>query len=224
MENDELKNVQDQIKTLQTKEQELLATKKERWSFKKFLKIFDLSDLVEWSKWLGGALKTVVIMALIGGLIFGTGYWQGRGGKPVNIGYKDFVAEVKSPDGSLHKVEVRNGILYFDNGVVTQNKIKELEAFGIKIRPKLFFGIASGFEPEVGLGLQVLKYKKFNLDVFGTQKALYVGVSYDLELPGFGKSLIQNSSVGVAVGKSWDSLFGNESEDWRGIIYWSLKF
>ncbi len=224
MANEELTNIQNQIKDLQKKEKELLKITVEPFSLKKFFKGLNLFDLVGWAKWFSGAVRTLVVVALIGGLIFGTGYWQGRGTRPVNVGYKDFVAEIKQSNGDMHKVESKGGVLYFDNQVVTYNKIKDLEKFGIHLRPKLFFGIGSGFEPEIGVGFQLLEYKKFNLDVFGTQKAIYVGISYDLELPGMAKSLIQNSSVGVAVGKSWDSLFGSDVEDWRGIIYWSIKF
>lgn len=220
----ELKDVQSQIAELKKKEDTLLKLNKEAFSFKKFFNGLNLFDLVGWSKWFMGAIRTIVVLALVAGIVFGCGYWKGIGGKPVNIGYKDFTAEIKQPDGTVHKVESRGGILYFDNAIVTRDKIKDLAQFGIHIRPKLFFGIGSGFEPEIGAGFQLLEYKKFNLDLFGTQKAVYVGVSYDLELPGLAKSLIQNSSVGVAVGRSWDSLFGNDSEAWRGIIYWSVKF
>jgi hypothetical protein len=220
----ELKDVQTQIAELKKKESTLLKLNNEAFSFKKFFKGLNLFDPVGWAKWVVSFARTIVVLALVAGIVFGCGYWKGRGGKPVNIGYKDFTAEIKQPNGDVHKVESRGGILYFDNAVVTRDKIKDLAQFGIHIRPKLFFGIGSGFEPEIGAGFQLLEYRKFNLDIFGTQKAAYIGVSYDLELPGVARSLIQNSSVGVAVGRSWDSLFGDDVEAWRGIVYWSIKF
>jgi|GEM_PF-5606563 len=224
MENKELSDVQDQIVELKKKEAELLKTTKEKFSVKKALSSFNILDPIAWMKWFSGAFRTVIVLALVVALIFSAGYFKGVGDKPINVGYKDFTAQVKAKDGTVHTVSVKGGILYFDKQVVHGHDVKELEQFGIKIRPKVFFGMGTALEPEIGAGFQLLKYQKFNLDLFGTQKALYVGVSYDLDFSGTAGTLIQNSSVGIAVGKSWNSMFGDDTNDNRVLLYWSVKF
>jgi len=213
-----------QIEGLKKKINKLSKKSPEQFSTVRLIQGFNIFDLVSWSKWLSSAFKTILILGIVVGLIFGTGYMKGRNNGPINVNYEDFIANVQSEDGSKHKVEVRKGRLYFDGEVISKTKIKNFEKFGLYIKPKLFFGIGSQFEPEVGAGFQFLEFKKINLDLFGTQKALYIGVSYDLELPGIAKGLVRNSSIGVAMGKSWDDILDNESEDLRGIIYWSIKF
>lgn len=178
-----------------------------------------------WFKWLVGGAKVTVIFSIIIALVFSVGYFIGKGNRPVQMSYKDFEAKVTETDGSTHKIAVKSGLLYFDGKLIRTNEVDKLKEFGIVIRPKIFFGIGSAFEPEIGAGFQLLKYKKFNLDFFGTQKALYLGVSYDLDFPGAAGTLIQNSSIGVAAGKTWNSMFGKDTEDeWRALVYWSIKF
>ena len=117
-------------------------------------------------------------------------------------------------DGTEHKVEVRSGQLFLDDKGMTVSDIPQLKPYGIRIRPKLFAGVgASG--GEVGIGAEVFHYFKWNVDVSGTQKAAYVGVSWDVRLG----SLIENSSVGISFGKAW-----KDPDDSRILVYWSIAF
>ena len=219
-----LDDIQKQISDLKKQEKELIEASKEKFSVKKAVSGFNLLDPVGWVKWLSGTFRTLIIVGLCFGLVFGYGYVKGGSNKPVNVGYKDFTAQVSAKDGTLHKVQVKNGVLYFDGQIVKAKDVDKLSAYGIKIRPKAFVGLGSTIDPEAGLGFQLLKFKKFNFDVFGTQRAIYAGISYDLDFKGTAGTWIQNSSIGIGAGKSWDSLFGKEKEDIRAIVYWSIRF
>jgi len=188
---------------------------RERFELKKFGKGFNILNPIWWSKALSDFFKVLIICGIVFGLIFGYGYWKGMKRKPIILGgYKDFIAYLER-DGEQHKLEVRDGHVYLDNKIVRASDVPQLKPYGIKIRPKFFAGVSSAGEGEVGLGAELAHYFKFNLDVFGTQKAAYLGVSYDLELADW----VRNSSTGIAIGKAWSN-----SEDTRILWYWSLKF
>lgn len=187
---------------------------KEKWETKKFFSGFNILNPVWWAKTLNEFFRIVIILSIIVGIIFASGYWQGMKRKPVKLGYKDFIAYVEK-DGETHKIEVKNNTLRFDDKIVRAQDIPELKPYGIKIRPKLFAGISNSADAEVGIGAEVFHYFKWNLDVFGTQKGAYIGVSHEVELAEW----IQNSSVGVAMGKAWDN-----PNDNRFLFYWSTKW
>jgi hypothetical protein len=227
MEN-ESKDIKSQAEILKTQAKELLNQAKqlekstiEKFDWKKFLSSFNVLNPVLWSKWLCGAVRTVIVVGVVVGILFGLGYWKGITNKPITVGYKDFVATMKDKDGTSHTVSVKGGILYFDGVAVRGKDIKDLEAFGIKIRPKVFFGVGNGLEPEVGLGAQIIKFYKFNWDIFGTQRAIYTGISYDLDIKNL--KWLQNSSIGIGVGKEWDNII-NGNNDLCWLAYWSIKF
>lgn len=189
---------------------------REKFDRRKFWSGFSgLMDPVGWAKDFMGLfnIRKLVVYVLILGLIFGYGYWKGIGNKPIILGYKDFITYIER-NGEQHKIEVKKGMLYFDDKRVNVSDVPHLKPYGIKIRPKLFAGVgASG--GEVGLGAELAHYFKFNLDVFGTQKAAYLGISYDIEWAEW----IRNSSTGIAIGKAWQN-----PEDTRILWYWSIKF
>jgi len=189
---------------------------RERFDRRKFWSGFTgLMDPVGWAKDFMGLfnIRKLVTYTLILGLIFGYGYWKGIGSKPILLGYKDFVAYAVR-NGIEHKVEVRSSQLYLDDKLMTVSDIPQLKPYGIKISPKLYAGVgASG--GEVGIGAELAHYFKFNLDCFGTQKAFYAGISYDIEWAEW----IRNSSTGIAIGKAWKN-----PEDTRILWYWSIKF
>ena len=186
---------------------------KEPFSGKKFVSGLNLFNGVWWSKTFSEVYRIAVVAAIVFGLVFASGYWQGMKRKPILLGYKDFIAYA-TRNGVEHKVEVRSSQLYLDDKRMTVSDIPRLKPFGIRIRPKLFAGIGSEGS-EVGLGAEIVHYFKWNLDVFGTQKAVYAGISWDVRLDGW----IENSSVGLAAGKAWTDL-----EDTRFLFYWSVSF
>jgi len=190
---------------------------REKFDRRKFWSGFSgLLDPVGWAKDFMGLfnVRKLVTYILILGLIFGYGYWKGIGNKPIILGYKDFITYIER-NGEQHKIEVKKGMLYFDNKRVNVSDVPQLKPYGIKIRPKLFAGVGSGIEGEVGLGAEIAHYFKINLDLFGTNRGAYIGLSYDMELAEW----MRNSSAGVAIGKAWDNL-----EDTRFLFYWSIKF
>lgn len=188
--------------------------KVEKFSAKKFMKGMNVLSPIWWAKTTNSLFRMLIIAGIVFAIIFGSGYWQGLKRKPVILGYKDFVAYI-TRDSEEHKLEVKKGMLYFDDKVVRVSDVPQLKPFGIKIRPKLFAGVGSGIEGELGLGAEVFHYFKWNLDVFGTNKGAYVGISYDMELAEW----MRNSSAGFAIGKAWENL-----EDTRFIFYWSIRF
>lgn len=186
----------------------------EHFDIKKFVRGLNVLSPVWWAKTSNEILRLTIVGAIVFGVVFATGYWQGIKKKPVILGYKDFIAYLER-DGEQHKIEVKKGALYFDDKVVRVSDVPQLKPYGIKIRPKFFAGVGSGIEPEIGIGTEILHYFKWNLDVFGTQKAAYIGVSYDMELAEW----MRNSSAGIAIGKAWKDL-----SETRFIFYWSIKF
>lgn len=94
---------------------------------------------------------------------------------------------------------------------------RKLSPFGLQLEPILVggYGISDFGEssPEIGAGVSWLRYYKFRLDSFLTQKGVYpLGVSY--KLSGLG---MENSAVGLAIGKGY-------SGDNRAIVYFRVGF
>ena len=178
-----------------------------------------MNEQFSWKKFRGG-FWNILIYGVIIALIFGAGYITGFGKSPVDVGYKDFTAIVTEKDGTHHTIAVKNHILYFDGKVVHQSDIPQLRPYGIEFKPKVFFGVGASTgitdgSGEIGIGAQIAHFYKLNLDVFGTQKAIYAGLSYDLS---FKQDILSNSSIGIAVGKTWDM------QDTRFLVYWAIRF
>lgn len=194
--------------------------KGERFSIKKLAKGFNIFSPIWLAKALSDTFKVVFVCLLIFGLTFGIGYFKGQQQKPVLLGYRDFRAYVIDDSGKKHKIQVKNNILYFNKAMVRVKDVPGLKEFGINIRPKMFFGVGSeGIEP--GIGIQTAYYRKFSLDLFGTiKKAVYIGISREIEY----KNIIQNSSVGIAIGTKISKLLEENKKDIRFLLYYSIKF
>ncbi|MFX0084310.1 MAG: hypothetical protein ACFFAU_01450 [Candidatus Hodarchaeota archaeon] len=185
------------------------------WDGKKYLSGLNVLSPAWWGKTSNMVLRLFIVAAIVFGITFASGYWQGMKRKPVVLGgYKDFIAYLER-GGVEHKLEVRDGHIYLDEKIVRASDVPQLKPYGIKIRPKIFAGVSTAVDAEVGLGAEIAHYFKWNFDVFGTQKAAYFGVSYDLELADW----MRNSSVGAAFGKAW-----RDTNDSRFIFYWAWKF
>jgi len=188
---------------------------KEPWSSKKFWSGFNIVNPVWWSKTFNEVYRFLIVAGIIAIILVSFGYWQGMKRKPIILGgYKDFIAYLER-NGEQHKLEVRDGHVFLDNQIVRASDVPQLKPYGIKIRPKLFAGISSIGNGEVGLGMELAHYFRWNLDVFGTQKAIYAGISYDVELADW----MRNSSAGISFGKAWE-----DPNDNRFLFYWALKF
>lgn len=175
--------------------------------------------------------KLIVYLVIIGAL-FGFGFFKGKSTKPVVIDSKDFVSDVKIKEGvnagDTLEVASKGGRLTYQfiskDGTkgnlytVTEADIPKLKPYGFDFKPKLFLGYGSK-GPAIGVGVQVAHVYKLDLDMFlMSDKAVYAGVSYDLASTNT-KSWLNNSSVGLAVGKGFSS-----ANDMRVMAYWSVKF
>ena len=174
-------------------------------------------------KLLSGAIKTFIVLVLIAGLLVGYGYWKGKQTKPVYVDMKDFQAKVTCTYDKTkeHLVGVKNYKFYFDDKYITAADIPKLKPYGIELHPKLFAGLGTK-GPAVGAGFEFAYFYKLNADVFlMSDKAAYVGISYDLKIDDAKVKMnwFENSSIGLAVGKGLENI-----DETRIILYWSVKF
>jgi len=216
-----VEEIDTQIKKLKVLKKEV--TGKEDFDSKKFTsRFFGLFDVVGWAKWINQFIKTLLVLVLITGIIFGVGYWKGKGSKPVFTDSKDFTMELVCKDtGKKHLLVVKNGKYYFDGKVVTAKDLPALKPYGIELHPKLFAGVGSK-GPAVGAGFEFAHFYKLNADVFlMSDKAIYLGVSYDLRMDATKAAMnwFENSAIGLAVGKGLDN-----PEDTRIMLYWTIRF
>jgi hypothetical protein len=196
-----LEEVEAQLRYLKAKRDELLAAKREPLSLIKALKIFDLLDPVLWMKSVAFLFRSVIIVGIVLGLIFGVGYWKGRKNAPVQVNSPNFVAYVKDNEGKEHKIESRNGRLYFDDQIIRAKDIPAIKPYGVDLRPKLFIGGPAGKLP-IGIGAKVFHFYNFNFDVFYIPNVIGAGISYQLHLDKVIK--VENTSVGIGLGQDLD--------------------
>ena len=190
-----MKNLDDQIKELQKKKLELRKSTKESFDLKKLGEGFNLVDPVGWAKTLSHLVRTLIILGIILGIIFGVGYWKGRKNAPVHVNSNNFIAHVTNGDNKEHTIEVRDGQLLFDGKLVKAGDVPALKPYGIMLKPKLFLGTSG-----LGAGAKVAQFYNINLDIFAMMPDLIgAGVSYQIHLDKGIK--INNLSIGVGMGK-----------------------
>jgi len=196
----------------------------EVFDWQKFMKIFDIGNKVEWAKDISSLfnLRKLTIYALIIGAIFGYGYFKGRGDTPIqtNLDYdKEFVMNLNGE--YLHKPKYSNDIYVKETGtgkILKHIKAKDLPLLKEKLKPVGFIlepigvmGGGLGLDGgafEAGAGISFLKYWKWKLDSFLTQKGIYAGTSY---------RITDNSGIGIGAGKGYKG-------DSRAILYYNFKF
>jgi hypothetical protein len=206
-----------QIKALQEQKKALTTSSYDARPVREKI-LYDLQPM----KILTGVVKALIAIIIVAGIVFGIGFWRGKQTKPVWVDMKDFQAQVTCKyTGQVHDLSVRNYRMYFDNKAVTEGDIPNLKPYGIELHPKLFAGLGTK-GPAMGAGFEVAHFYKLNLDVFlMSDKAAYVGISYDLKMDNTKASVnwFENSSIGLALGKGLSDV--NET---RIMLYWSLKF
>ena len=190
-----LQDIESQIRELQKKKEELRKSGKESFDLKKFARGFNLLDPVAWAKSIALSFHTLIVIGLILAIIFGVGYWKGRKNSPVHVRSDNFIANVTNGEGKKHTIEVRNGQLFFDGKLVRAKDVPGLRPYGIGLKPKVFLGTSG-----LGIGARVAQFYNINLDVFAMMPDLIgAGVSYQIHLDKGIK--IDNLSVGVGMGK-----------------------
>jgi len=241
MEN-EPKDIKSQAEILKTQANELLNQAKqleksivEKFDWKKFLNSFNILNPVLWSKWLCGAVRTVIVVVVVVGILFGLGYFKGiqKGVSKtpirIDIGWGK-EAMINLGNGEYMHIDKKGNVHIQDNiddakvrktRILTVADIDGLKAklnpIGFELSPIGIIGYGTGTNGESGIeagaGVRFFRFYKTNLDAFITQNGGYLGCSYRLEGIGF-----KNTSIGLAGGHGWTK------DDIRVMVYGSIKF
>jgi hypothetical protein len=192
-----------QIKALQAQKEAL--TPKEPFSIKKLAANgLGLLDPVGWAKWFTTFIKTVLVLAIIAGLIFGYGYWKGKkktiNSTPISVQLaygkeamiqldkdgKSFMHITK--DGAVHIQDSRDDKTAKVHYTITAKDVPELfeklKPYGFDLKAFLAAGGSlgsTGAKAEVGIGMQWYKFYKANINSFITSVGVYpIGIGYRL--------------------------------------------
>ena len=196
----------------------------EKFSWTKFKKIFNLGSGAEWAKSVKEILdlRKLVIYSIIAGTIFGYAYYKGRLNAPVkiNMSYeKEWIMKINGEE--IYKPQWSNDVYIRDSSthqIIKQIKAKDMGLLKEKLKPIGFcfepiivggYGVGdSDSSFEFGAGASLIKYWRWKLDAFLTNKGVYAGTHYQLT---------DNSGLGLGVGKGYNL-------DNRVIFYFSTKF
>lgn len=198
---------------------------KESFQWSKFKKIFDLGNGVEWIKSIKEILdlRKLTIYLLIASSIYAYGWYKGKLNTPVqmNLAYdKEFKLDLNGE--YLHKPKFSNDVYVKEDKtdkILKHIKAKDfpelkkkLAPIGFQLKPVGIVGTGigeSGSGFEAGVGISWLRYWKWELESFLTNKGIYpLGTSY---------RLTDNSSLGTGVGKGYKG-------DNRIIFYYKWRF
>ena len=198
-----------------SKSKNIVRGQKFRW--RKFLSGFSLFNVSLWAKSFHILWRHIVIFAFIFSAIYGYAYFTGLRNRPVTTTLKNVYVPVK--DGFVYfdkwgRVYLTNKdkkILKMFKNKEIEGLEKQLKPYGLQFKPigVLGYGI-SGKENkfEGGAGISFLKWFRWRLETFLTNKGIYLGGSY---------KITSNSSLGLGAGKSYDS-------DNRVIMYYRWNF
>jgi hypothetical protein len=179
----------------------------------------DLSPM----KWFTSTIKTISIVMVIAGIVYAVGYFRGKITLPIQVvGVGGLVGKFIPIDhgfltftdkGEVHIVDAdKKTILKVIKAKDLPELRKAMKPFGLQFEPIAVLGAGigkSGTGFEGGVGVSWLKYFKWNMDSFLTNRAVYpLGVSY---------KITPNSGVGLGGGLGYKG-------DQRAIIYYKLKF
>ncbi len=197
----------------------------EPFQWKKFTGGFlNIGSLKDWGKDIVSLfnVRKLTIYILIISVVFGYGWWKGTQGKPikVDIGYGK-EAKIGLEGGQYLHIDKTGRVYLKDkNGNILKTiGVKDIEGLkrklapiGLQFEPIAIMGAGmgiSGFGGEAGVGISWLRYWKWRMDAFITNRGLYpLATSY---------RLTTNSGIGVGVGMGWEG-------DTRTIVYYNWKF
>lgn len=197
----------------------------EAFNIKKFKKMFDVSSKVEWIKSIKEIidLRKIILYLTILSVIYGVAYYRGQQGKPVKFNLSwNKAFHIKLNGHYLHKPMNSNNLQIVDKNdkLIKTIRVKDLPElqkklapFGLEFQPIFVVGGGASngkLEGELGAGFSWLKYYKWRLESFLTNKGIYpASVSY---------KLTDNSGVGLGVGKGWKNF------DNRVMLYYKFNF
>lgn len=196
----------------------------EVFTWKKFFTGFGgLLNPIGWAKDVVGLLnvRKLLIYLVILASIFAYGYFRGRGNTPIKIDL-DYAKEFRMKLNGHYLVKEKYSqdltIRDKDDNIIKNIRAKdfpllakELKPVGFILEPIAIVGYGAGAEGsgfEGGAGVSFVKYWKWKLDGFLTQKGIYLGTSYQIT---------DNSGVGIGAGKGYKG-------DNRIILYGRVKF
>jgi len=185
----------------------------EGFDTKKLVKgMFNAIDAVGWAKDFHSIfnIRKVIIYFVIIGAVFGFGYLRGNTNKPVhinNLNGKEAIIEIEKDKIYMHIT--KEGTIHLQDKnkkIIKQITVKDIPGLqkilmpiGIDIKPFATAGVGAGTlgdtGPEAGIGLSLFKFYRTHFDIFGTNKALYIGTDY---------RITDNFGILAGVGKSYD--------------------
>jgi len=184
---------------------------KEKVSSKKFVSgMVSLKDPVGWLKDISSLfnLRKLIIYGIILSCIFAYGWYQGRKNIPIQIGL-DYDKEFKMKLDSHYLLKPKYSqdlkIVDENGNLVKSLKVKDFPLLAKKLKPIGFIlepigvmGLGAGDEYhfEAGAGVSFIKYWKWKLDTFLTNRGIYLGTSYQIT---------DNSGLGLGIGKGYDA-------------------
>ena len=185
---------------------------KERFSWLKFIVgMLHVFDPVLWAKDFASIfnLRKITIYLTVAFIIMSVGYYKGKTDKPVHLDLKRDVKIYLDKDQVLHITKDGHMLIEDEQGKVKKEvRVKDipelqkkLKPYGLQIEPifvnGMGYNIQKGkFEAEAGAGISFLKWFRWKLDTFLTNKGAYIGASYRIKEKG-------NAHIGVGIGKGY---------------------
>lgn len=184
----------------------------EAFQAKKFFAGFGgLFNPVGWAKDIIGLLniRKIALYIFIATIIAGFFYWKGQQNVPItmDIGYGK-EAHIDLNGEYLH-IDKEGNVYLKDtktNKIIKQISVKDvpglkrkLAPFGFQFTPIALIGMGlgdDGIEGEGGIGLSWLRYYKYRIQSFITNRGLYS--------LGLGYKLTDNAGLTLGVGKGWE--------------------
>jgi len=181
------------------------------FSFKKFKDNFTVTkeEGKKWGKTLGWWInwRNWAVVGFIVAAAFAYGHFKGQGNTPIQIDL-DYTKEFRMKLDSHFLVKPKNSenIRIEDkNGNVIKNikakdfplLAKKLKPIGFILEPVGIVGTGAGGKKkgvEYGAGVSFIKYWKWKLDGFLTNRGIYVGTSYQIT---------DNTGLGLGAGKGY---------------------
>ena len=186
----------------------------EQFSLLKFIHgMTNVNNPVSWAKDIHDIfnLRKLIIVGVIISVITGYSYWKGQQSKPVQLiinEESEFTIPVPHSDLALYKAKNSTELQWINtitNKVVGKVKVKDIPELNKKLRPygfqiKPFFtgGGSIGEKKtgfEMGLGVDVFKWYRSNLNAWLTNLGGYVGIGYQLT---------DNFDILVGIGKGFN--------------------
>jgi hypothetical protein len=174
-------------------------------------------------KWISNWIRTGTLLLLIVGVVYAVGFWKGKITLPIHVGGVEGLVGKFIPidhgfltfkaNGEVHIVDAdKKTILKVIKAKDLPELRKALKPFSLQLKPIGVIGAgmgSSGMGFESGAGVSWLRYFKWNLDSFFTNRAFYpLGCSY---------KITNNSALGASAGIGYKG-------DQRAILYYRFEF